>query len=581
MPNPEILRCPFRRLSLRGRKVWTWGQLELWKTCILLLFCLAVAVASSATTFTTLASFHGTNGDRPYFVALVQGTDGNLYGTTSGGGVNGEGTVFSITPAGTLTTLYSFCSQTNCSDGYFPYAGLVQASNGSFYGTTGLGGANDEGTVFEITPAGALTTLYSFCSQTNCTDGELPEAGLVQAANGDFYGTTVSGGTFNEGTVFRITPSGTLTTLYSFCSQPGCTDGYFPYAGLVQASNGNFYGTTGNGGANGFGTLFEITPTGTLTTLHSFCSETDCSDGETPHAALIQAANGNFYGTTQYGGASSGGTVFEITAAGKLTTLYSFCSETNCTDGETPEAGLVQASNGKFYGTTEDGGASSGGTLYEITPAGSLTTLYSFCFQTDCTDGDLPFGGLAQATNGTFYGTTYAGGANSEGAVFSLTVGLGPFVQMLQVAGKVGASVIILGTDLTGATGVSFSGTAAKFTVVSATEITTTVPAGATTGTVSVTTPGGTLDSNVKFRVLPQIKSFQPPSGPVGTVVTITGVSLTQTTAVTFGGVKASSFTVNSDTQVTVTVPAGAKTGKIGITTPGGMATSATSFTVT
>ncbi len=581
MPNPEILKCFFRGLSPRGRKERIWGQLELWKICLALVFCAAVAVTSSATTFTTLVNFHGTTGDRPYFVDLVQGTDGNLYGTTSGGGTEGEGTVFKITPTGTLTTLYNFCSQSGCSDGYFPYAGLVLASNGNFYGTTGEGGANETGgTVFEITPAGTLTTLYSFCSQTSCTDGELPEGSLVQATNGDFYGTTVSGGTYNEGTVFRITAAGALTTLYSFCSQPGCADGYFPYAGLVLASNGNFYGTTGGGGANGVGTVFEITPAGTLTTVHSFCSATDCSDGDTPHAALIQAANGNFYGTTGYGGASNEGTVYEITPAGKLTTLYSFCSLASCTDGATPQAGLVQATNGEFYGITEGGGANDDGTIFEITPAGKLTTLYSFCSQASCADGELPFGGLALATNGVFYGTTYEGGANGDGTVFSLAVGLGPFVQTVQNAGKVGSAVIILGSNLTGATSVSFSGTVARFSVVSATEITTAVPAGATTGTVSVATPGGTLDSNVKFRVTPQIKSFTPPNGPVGTVVTITGVSLTQATAVTFGGVKATSFTVNSDTQVTVTVPAAAKTGKIGITTPGGTATSATSFTV-
>ena len=205
-----------------------------------------------------------------------------------------------------------------------------------------------------------------------------------------------------------------------------------------------------------------------------------------------------------------------------------------------------------------------------------LSTLHSF----DLTDGANPFGGLVQDTNGTFYGTTPVGGTSTDGTVFSLAVGLGPFVETLPTSGKVAAAVTILGTNLTGTTGVSFNGTAATFTVVSSSEITTTVPSGATTGKVQVTTPGGTL-SSVVFRVTPVILSFLPTSGPVGTLVTITGNSFTGATSVTFGGVKATSFTVNSYTQITATVPAGAKTGKIGVTTPGGTATSAGTFTVT
>ena len=503
MTNLRISR-QFPCLHQAGGKGCRWRQVGVWKSCIVLLFWAAVAVAAPATTFNTLVSFHGTNGDEPEFVTLVQGTDGNLYGTTSFGGTNGEGTVFKITPAGTLTTLYSFCSQTGCTDGFNPYAGLVQATNGNFYGTTGSGGANGfGGTVFEITPAGTLTTLYSFCSQPSCTDGELPEARLVEATNGVLYGTTLDGGAYGVGTVFKITTTGKLTTVYSFCSQPGCTDGYDPYAGLVQATNGNLYGTTGSGGDNASGTIFEITPAGKLTTLYSFCSQTNCSDGTFPHAGLVQGSSGNLYGTTEYGGASNDGTVFKITLAGKLTTLYSFCSQTSCTDGEFPQDGLVQATSGNFYGTAEGGGASNDGTIFEITPAGKLTTVYSFCSQASCTDGSLPFGGLAQATSGEFYGTTHGGGANGDGTVFSLSVRLGPFVETLPGAAAVGAEVQILGTNLHGATAVTFNGTPATFTVRSASLIMTHVPTGATTGTVQVTLPSGTLSSNVAFRVLP------------------------------------------------------------------------------
>ena len=210
-----------------------------------------------------------------------------------------------------------------------PYAGLVQATNGDFYATTAGGGANGGGTVFRITPSGTLTTLYSFCSQSGCTDGAGPYAGLVQATNGDFYGTTQLGGANSRGTVFKINPSGTLTTLYSFCSQGGCTDGAYPYAGLIQATNGDFFGTTPAGGANGYGTVFKIAAGGTLTTLYSFCSQSGCTDGASPHAGLVQATNGDHYGTTTSGGANGPGTgtVFRITPSGTLTTLYSFCSQ--------------------------------------------------------------------------------------------------------------------------------------------------------------------------------------------------------------------------------------------------------------
>ena len=343
----------------------------------------------------TLFSFNGTDGQYPS-AGLVQGTNGYLYGTTSNGGANGYGTVFKIAPSGTVTTLYSFCAQSGCIDGYGPGA-LLQATNGAFYGTTYGGGANAGGTVFKIAPSGALTTLYNFCAQSGCTDGKSPGA-LVQASNGAFYGTTVFGGANDYGTVFKITPSGTLTTLYSFCSQSGCTDGQEPAAGLVQAANGAFYGTTEAGGANDTcfgstcGTVFKITPSGALTTLHSF----DGADGLNPDAALVQATNGDLYGTTAAGGTYSGGTVFEITPSGALTTLYNFCSQGGCTDGQSPEAALVQATNGDLYGTTAGGGANDKGTVFEVTPSGTLTTLYSFCSQSACTDGYGLLGGSSR-----------------------------------------------------------------------------------------------------------------------------------------------------------------------------------------
>src|ERR1022692_957258 len=256
-------------------------------------------------------------------------------------------------PAQTLTTLHSFYGK----GGEDPWAGLVQAINGDLYGTTVNYGANGEGgTVFKITPSGLLKTLYSFCAQSGCTNGSNPYAELVQASNGYFYGTTVNYGANGEGgTVFKITPSGTLTTLYSFCAQSGCTDGAYPN-GLVQATNADLYGTTSSGGASsncfngitGCGTVFKITPSGTLTTLYSFCAQSGCTDGEDPVAALVQAANGDLYGTTIGGGTNNScsvlgcGTAFKITPGGTLTTLYSFCSQggSACTDGYDPYWGL-------------------------------------------------------------------------------------------------------------------------------------------------------------------------------------------------------------------------------------------------
>jgi len=454
-----------------------------------------ITQSAQAQTFTALFSFDNTDGSNPN-AALLQGTDGNLYGTTVGGGANAYGTVFKITTNGTLTTLYSFCSQTGCTDGAEPYAALIQATDGNFYGTTVNGGAYADGTVFQITPSGTLTTLYSFCSQSDCADGEEPYGALIQATDGNLYGTTYLGGANSHGTIFKITLTGTLTTLHSFCAQTGCADGGYTQAGLVEGSDGNFYGTTINGGTEGpeYGTVFKITPSGTLTTLYSFCSTGGLCESQ-PYAALIQATDGNFYGTTT-GGSSADGSVFKITSGGTLTTLSIF---TGGTDGSQPYAGLVQATDGNLYGTTYSAGANGDGTVFEITTGGTLTSLYSFCSKSDCTDGEYPYAGILQDTNGSFYGTTLNGGAKGYGTVFSLSVGLGPFVETHPAAGAVGTTVNILGTNLTGATSVSFNGTAANFTVVSGSLITATVAAGASSGFVTVTASSGTLTSNLPF----------------------------------------------------------------------------------
>jgi uncharacterized repeat protein (TIGR03803 family) len=553
-------------------------------------FCLLEAIASPAQTFTILANFDLNNGAYPV-ASVVQGIDGNFYGTTSSGGANDGsacfdncGTVFRITPAGKLTTLYSFCSLANCADGAQPEASLVLGTDGNFYGTTGFGGANSSacdglgcGTVFRITPAGKLTTLYSFCSQANCADGANPGA-VVQAIDGNFYGITGGGGSSacnpdgdGCGTVFKINAAGKLTTLYTFCSQANCADGALPLA-MVQDTNGTFYGTTLTSGigSRDLGTVFKITPAGRFRRVYTFAG----ADG-TYSYGLTLGTDGNFYGGSVGGGAHNGGTVFRITAAGKLTTLYSFY-------GSGPEGELIQATDGNLYGTTGGGGDDNLGTIFKITLAGKLTRLHSF----DSFDSDIPAAGLLQGTHGTFYGTTlYGGGVNCEGGcgtVFSLSTGLGPFVSFVRGEEKVDKIVEILGQGFAGTTGVSFNGTPAVFKVINSTFLKATVPQNTTTGPVTVTTPGGSVTSNVPFRVRPQILSFSPTSGPVGTPVTITGVSLSQTTEVHFNGARANRFTIDSDTQVTATVPQAARgKGPIAITTAGGKTWSTQDFTVT
>jgi uncharacterized repeat protein (TIGR03803 family) len=466
------------------------------------------AIVSAAQAYKTL-SFNGVDGANPEG-ALIQGTDGSFYGTGVNAGAHGGGTAFRITPAGKLTTLYSFCSQPGCTDGRTPFAGLMQATNGNLYGVTAYGGANNAGTVFEISLAGNFTTLYSFCNQTNCTDGGEPYARLAEGANGNLYGTTSYGGTSNNGTVFEITPAGKIATLYNFCSQAHCIDGYLPFSGLAQGSNGNFYGTTYLGGTSGNGTVFEITPAGKFSALYSFCPDSSaCSDGANPMAGLVLGNDGSFYGTTQSGGTAFFGVVFKITPAGTLTTLYSFCSQTNCADGQTPLAGLLQATDGNLYGTTYgyDQCTQGCGTIFSITPAGTLNTLFTFCAQTGCANGSGPRATLLQATDGSVYGTTFLGGKSQVcfegcGTLFSLSVGLDPFVEAAPNFGKPGQPVRILGNNLGGTTSVNFHGTPATFTVVSNTYIEATVPTGVTTGTIEVTTPQAALSSNAAFEVL-------------------------------------------------------------------------------
>jgi uncharacterized repeat protein (TIGR03803 family) len=475
--------------------------------------CAATAIASPAQTLTTLLMFHGPNGETPGGGSFTQGRDGALYATTESGGTNNQGTVFRVGKGG-LAVLHSFCSLPGCADGQVPIGTLLLGNDGNFYGTTWQGGDQNCGlpsgcgTVFRISPNGTFVTLHTF----EWTDGAGPfNDNLIQAADGNFYGTTAEGGNLNCGldvgcgTVFTITPTGRFSTLYKFSG----TDGNRP-AGLVQASNGILYGGTYEGGncvyELGCGTIFSITPSGTVTTLYDF---TGAAGG--PQSALVQAANGNLYGTTEYGGhtclfdADSCGTVFTMTLSGELTTIHEFMN----TDGAFPYGGLIQATDGNFYGTTAGGGNSicedGCGTLFQMTASGAVTTLKRL----NGRDGLNPYSGLLQATNGTIYGLT-SGGGDFEcsptygcGTIFSLDMGLGPFAALVRDMGKVGQGDGILGQGFTGTTGVAFNGIPATFKVLSDTYLTATVPPGATTGYVTVATPSGTLTSNVPFHVIP------------------------------------------------------------------------------
>lgn len=528
---------------------------------------------STAQSFSVLHNFGSVTGDPQmpsYSGVVAQGRDGNLYTTAQAGGTGKGGAVFKVTPGGTFTVLYNF----DGTHGVTPYGGVTLGTDGNFYGTTTAGGSGCCGVVFKITPGGAATVLHSF---GGTTDGGVPEAPPIQGADGNFYGTTagpVPGAPC--GTVYKVTPAGVLTTLFIFpaAASKGCNS----FSPLVQGTDGNLYGTTTIGGSNGDGVVFKITPSGQLTVLFNF----DKTHGSQPIAPVIQASDGNFYGTTAFGGAHNGGVVFRMTPGGVVSVLHSFNGNP---DGAHPNAGLVQGNGGNLYGAAGELGAKGFGTIYQISLSGGYSVLYNF----DDTTGAYPNVTLVEHTNGSFYSDTTQGGTGNVspcttgtcGVFYSLSEGLGPFAGLVSTSGTVGKSIGILGQGFTGTTRVSFRGAMATFKVVSDTYLTAAVPSGAETGSVSVTTPGRTLTSTKVFRVTPQAKSFLPTSGPVGTSVTITGVRLTQTTLVTFGGVKATIFKVNSDTQVTATVPTGAKTGKIGITTAGGTASSPTSFTVT
>jgi uncharacterized repeat protein (TIGR03803 family) len=365
---------------------------------------------------------------------LIQDSDGDFYGTTAEGGTGGvAGTVFKISDQGVETVVHSFTGMVNFSsaDGVTPQSTLIYGSDGNLYGTTEYGGIYGAGTVFVITPAGAESVLYSFGGYSGINDvkdGANPGKGLMQGSDGNFYGVTQNGGIYNFGTIFRITPAGAETVLYSFGAST--SDGLQPFAVLIQDSDGNFYGTTNSGGDYREGTVFKFTA-GAELVLHSFSGAggiAGSTDGASPVSALIQGTDGNYYGTTGGGGAYGSGTVFKIAPAGAEAVLYSFFGNYGALyseDGAAPNAALVLAGDGNFYGTTGQGGTFSVGTVFKITPTGVETVLHSFSGTygiTGIADGEYPGAGqLLLGIDGNYYGTTTQDGAHPEGAVFKLT----------------------------------------------------------------------------------------------------------------------------------------------------------------
>jgi uncharacterized repeat protein (TIGR03803 family) len=528
---------------------------------LLTLFAVALATnLAQAQTYTVLHNFLNTDGCCSVNPSVMaQGEDGYIYGATTSGGVYGYGTIFKITLSGGLTVLHSF----NFTDGDGPQGGITMGLDGNFYGTTyqggGANGGVSAGTIFKITPAGVFTHLYSF---TNNTDGAYPRTPPVMAPDGNLYGCTGNGTNY---VLYRITTAGVFTVMATLANQS--------YTPLLVGMDGNLYGTTLYGGTYNEGTVFKFSISAkTITTLHSFQTEWS------PSGPLTQGTDGAIYGTAGAGGTGSSGAIYRLTTSGTYKAIYNFTTA-GTNDGRSPQNGVVQGSDGFLYGVASAGGALGLGTLFKVSTAGTgFALLHSF----QTTTGDTPSTALLLHTSGTMYGQTEHGGTHTAyGTMYSFTTTMKPFVKpLILVSAKVGASVGLLGQGFNTATGVTFGSTAATYTVNSATYIVAKPAAGSTTAQITVKEPSGNLLSPVKFKIVPTITTFSPATGPVGTAVTITGMSLSQTSAVKFGGIAATAFTVNSNTQVTATVPTGAITGKVSVTSPGGGASSATAFTV-
>jgi uncharacterized repeat protein (TIGR03803 family) len=507
---------------------------------------------------------------------IVQGRDGNMYGGGAVCGANGSGAVYKISPAGVESMFFSFPEQWLHCGG----AGLTLGSDGNFYGTCITGNpATGLGSIFRLTPAGVFTDLHDF---TGVNGDSFPVYPPIQASDGNFYGVTG-----NEvqvcGNVYRMTPAGVYTNLHTFSDNPECHS-----SNLFQASDGNLYGTLAECAlVSTAGCVYRINTTGVFKEIHDFALTT----GESPCTGLIQGKkDGKLYGATNLGAANGSGNIYKLTTAGVATDLHDFNNPTDasCVNNVGPPVNLLQVNDGNFYGVNPAYGL-YGGSIYKLTSANVFS---AWMFPSTDVDGNSPSSTLIQNTNGLVYGTTPSGGfippncpQGCQGTFFSVATGDKPFVSLepTEKTGNVGASVGMFGQGFSSASVVKFGGVAAtKVTRSGTTYLTAVVPAGAHTGAVTVTTDTTTLTSPQTYKVKPKITSFTPPSGPPATLVTIDGTGLIQAAAVKFGTVKATTFTVESDSKVTAVVPSGLAAGAvtISITTPGGTANSPTNFTV-
>ena len=428
--------------------------------CTALLFA---TTAASPAALKTLTSFCTTGGDqctdgRFPRSPLVSDASGTFYGNTQSGGAYGGGTIFALVPNAdrsvwTRKVLRNFCpNHPNCSGGALPVGRMVIDTQGNIYGVTTFGGHDAEepfpghGVVFKLTPDRTLTVLYRFCVEHKCADGDLPEAGLTyagQAAGAPYdgvsplYGTTSQGGAqYSKGSVFEITFSGdvaTRKTIYSFCAQQSCTDGWEPMNNLTVDSSGNIIGTASVGGAHESGVIFKLAPAGggawNYTVLHSFCAETGCSDGGHPQSGVLIDGTGAMFGLADSGRPDKrvSGTLYRLNGT-QYSVLHTFCQKAKCKDGAEPYGDLTMDTAGNLFGTTVLGGVNGkkkGGTVFRYGSDGSFDLLYSFCANRKCKDGGHPLAGVVSDPSGKLFGTTLVGGVNGisgagGGTVFEL-----------------------------------------------------------------------------------------------------------------------------------------------------------------
>ncbi len=500
---------------------------------------------------------------------IVQGRDGNMYGIGLYCGTNNTGAVYKISPTGVESVIYNFPSNWS-----FCFSGLTLGNDGNFYGTC-FSTPGGNGSIFQLTPSGVFTDKHDFTGANGDTE---PLYAPIQASDGNFYGVT-GYNPYSCGNVYKMTAAGVYTNLHTF-SGNDCG----PASSLIQGADGNLYGTLYNCSNGILGCVYKISTSGVFTEIYDFSA----SSGYTPCTGVIQGKNGKLYGATNTGAANNFGSIYSLTTAGVFTDLHDFVQMTDasCVDnaGRT-NVNLLQVTDGSFYGVNGSYGPTGEGSIYKLTPADVFT---AFLFPTDPpVDGAAPLATLIQHTNGLAYGTTPVGGQGTAtvGTFFSVATSDGPFVSLepTQKTELVGAHVGMFGQGFSGSSVVKFGGVAStSVTHSGSTYLTAIVPTGAHTGSVTVTTGSTTLTSPQTFRVKPKITTFSPPSGSIGTLVTINGTGLIQATSVKFGTVTATTFTVVSDSEVTADVPSGLAAGTvtISITTPGGTSNSPTKFTV-